>query len=67
VEAVHPEWDLTVDVDAQFIETTKSDAKYCYAGYKAFQAMEVSWAETMLVLADEFREVNIPPPGMLAE
>jgi hypothetical protein len=60
VEAVHPEWGLTLDVDAQFIETTKADAQYCYAGYKAFQAMEVSWAETMLVLTDEFREGNVP-------
>ena len=51
---------MTLDVDAQLIETTKADAQYCYAGYKAFQPMEVSWAETMLVLADEFREGNVP-------
>jgi len=60
VEAVHPGWDVTLDVDAQLIETTKANAQYCYAGYKAFQPIEVSWAETMLVLADEFREGNVP-------
>jgi hypothetical protein len=51
---------VTLDVDAQLIETTKSDAQYCYAGYKAFQPIEVSWAETMLVLNDEFRDGNVP-------
>jgi len=60
VEAVHPGWDVTLDVDAQLIETTKANAQYCYEGYKAFQPIEVSWAETMLVLADEFREGNVP-------
>jgi len=60
VEAVHPEWDVTLDVDAQLIETNKADAQYCYEGYKAFQPAEVSWAETMLVLADEFREGDVP-------
>ena len=60
VEAGHPGWDVTLDVDAQLIETTKANARYCYEGYKAFQPIEVSWAETMLVLADEFREGNVP-------
>lgn len=49
-----------LDVDAQLIETSKANAKYCYDGYKAYQPMEVSWAETMLVLADEFRQGNVP-------
>lgn len=60
VEAVHPGWEVTLDVDAQLIETSKSNAKYCYDGYKAFQPIQVSWAETMLVLADEFRDGNVP-------
>ena len=62
VEAGHPGWDVTLDVDAQLIETAKAkaDARYCYEGYKAFQPMEVCWAETMLVLGDEFREGNVP-------
>ncbi len=60
VEAGYPGWDVTLDVDAQLIETNKANAQYCYEGYKAFQPIEVSWAETMLVLADEFRDGNVP-------
>jgi len=52
---------VTLDVDTQLVETTKSEAKYCYEGYKAFQAMKVVWAETLLVLADEFRDGNVHP------
>jgi len=60
VEAVHPGWEVTLDVDAQLVETAKANAQYCYAGYKAFQPIEVGWAETMLVLGDEFRDGNVP-------
>lgn len=60
VEAVHPAWDVTLDVDAQLIETNKANAQYCYEGYRAYQPAEVSWAETMLILADEFRDGNVP-------
>ncbi len=59
-EAVDTRLEVTLDVDAQLVETSKSEAKYCYDGYKAFQPMEVEWAETKLVLADEFREGNVP-------
>lgn len=60
VEAIHPGWEVTLDVDAQLIETNKAGARYCYDGYKAYQPIEVSWAQTMLVLADEFRQGNVP-------
>jgi hypothetical protein len=61
VNNVKPGLEITLDVDTQLIETNKSEAKYCYDGYKAFQAMQVSWAETLLVLNDEFREGNVSP------
>jgi hypothetical protein len=51
--------DVTLDVDTQLVETYKSDAKMCYEGYKAFQAMKVVWAEMMFVLNDEFRDGNV--------
>jgi hypothetical protein len=51
---------MTLDVDAHLVETSKEDAKLCYEGYPAYQPMEVVWAETGLVLADEFREGNVP-------
>lgn len=60
IERVKPGLDVTLDVDAQLIETNKANAKYCYDGYKAFQPIQVCWAETMLVLADEFRQGNVP-------
>lgn len=60
VEAQQPGPAVTLDVDAHLVETTKAEAKVCYEGYKAFQPMVVSWAETGLVLADEFREGNVP-------
>ena len=60
VEAIHPGWEVTLDIDAQLIETNKAGARYCYDGYKAYQPIEVSWAQTMLVLADEFRQGNVP-------
>ena len=50
----------TLDVDAQLIQTSKVNARYCYESYKAYQPIEVSWAETLLVLGDEFREGNVP-------
>lgn len=61
IEAVHPGWDVTLDVDVQLTETTKQGAQNCYEGYKAFGSAKVCWAETMLVLADEFRQGNVSP------
>jgi hypothetical protein len=61
VQNLKPRAEITLDVDTQLVETTKAEAKYCYDGYKAFQAMKVVWAETLLVLADEFREGNVHP------
>ena len=68
VEAVKPKpvlsgaegKEVTLDVDAHLVETTKRDARYCYDGYKAYQPMEVEWTETGLLLADEFRDGNVP-------
>ena len=60
VERISPEPYVTLDVDAQLVETAKREALYCYEGYRAFQPMEVCWAETGLVLADEFRDGNVP-------
>jgi hypothetical protein len=60
VRAVQPPSTVTLDVDAHLVESTKADARYCYEGYKAYQPMVVTWAETGLVLADEFREGNVP-------
>lgn len=60
VAAMNPGLELTIDVDAHLVETNKSNALYCYDGYKAFQPIVAGWAETGLVLVDEFREGNVP-------
>lgn len=60
VEAVKPGKDVTLDVDAHLVETSKANAEYCYEGYKAYQPMVVCWAETGLALRDEFRAGNVP-------
>lgn len=60
VEATESRGEVTLDVDAQLIETSKANARYCYEGYKAYQPIEVCWAETMLVLGEEFRDGNVP-------
>ena len=59
IDKMKPGWEVTLDVDAHLVETTKANALYCYDGRKAFQPIEVEWAETGLVLADEFRQGNV--------
>lgn len=59
IAKMKPGQDLTLDVDAHLVETTKANAFYCYDGRKAFQPIEVEWAETGLVLAEEFRQGNV--------
>jgi hypothetical protein len=61
INNLKPGEEITLDVDTQLIETNKSEAKICYDGYKALQAMKVCWAETLMILADEFREGNVFP------
>jgi len=51
----------TVDLDATFTETQKSNASYCYKGFKAYQGLTAYWAETGLALLSEFRDGNVPP------
>lgn len=61
IKNLNPGDEVTLDVDTQIIEVYKADAKVCYEGYKALQAMKVCWAETLLVMADECREGNVFP------
>lgn len=61
IDRVKPERKVTFDVDAHLVETAKANARYCYEGYRALQPIEVEWAETGLVLADELREGNVHP------
>lgn len=50
----------TVDLDATVIESFKREAKPTYEGGKGYQPLLALWAEVDLVLADEFRDGNVP-------
>jgi hypothetical protein len=50
----------TVDQDATIIESHKKAAQYHYEGGRGYQPMVAVWAEMDLVLADEFRDGNVP-------
>ena len=50
----------TIDQDATIIESHKQAALAHYEGGRGYQPMVASWAEADLVLADEFRDGNVP-------
>jgi hypothetical protein len=50
----------TVDQDATVIESHKQAALYHYEGGRGYQPMVAVWAEADLVLADEYRDGNVP-------
>jgi hypothetical protein len=55
-----PQRIATVDEDATIIESHKQAAYYHYEEGKGYQPMVAVWAEMDLVLADEFRDGNVP-------
>jgi hypothetical protein len=55
-----PQKIATVDQDSTIIESHKKEAKPTYEGGYGYQPMLAVWAETELVLADEFRDGNVP-------
>lgn len=50
----------TVDQDATIIESHKQAAYFHYEQGRGYQPMVAVWAEADLVLADEFRDGNVP-------
>jgi hypothetical protein len=50
----------TLDMDATLVETNKSEALYCYKGFKSYQPLNTWWSEQGLVLHTEFRDGNVP-------
>jgi Transposase DDE domain group 1 len=55
-----PQRIATVDQDATIIESHKQAAYYHYEEGRGYQPMVAVWAEADLVLADEFRDGNVP-------
>ena len=55
-----PQGSATLDWDATLIESGKQAALFCYEGYRAYQPLNVYWAEQGTVLYSEWREGNVP-------
>jgi hypothetical protein len=55
-----PQRMATVDQDATIIESHKQAAYFHYEEGRGYQPMVAVWAEADLVLADEFRDGNVP-------
>lgn len=58
---------VTLDVDAHLVEASKQSALRTYEGFRGYQPLLVSWAETSLVMADEFRDGNVPASRRIKE
>lgn len=66
VSACQPGPEVTLDVDAHLVESSKREALPTYEGFRGYQPVLVSWAETGLVAGDEFRDGNVPASQELA-
>ncbi len=59
VQKRSPQEVATLDLDATVVETNKREALYCYKGHKAYQPLQVYWAEQDLIVHSEFRDGNV--------
>ena len=59
--AASPGRALTMDVDAHFVASAKREALMTYEGFRGYGPLIVTWAQTELVLADQFRDGNVSP------
>ncbi len=50
----------TIDMDATVIESWQREAKATYEGGSGYQPMVALWAELNVVVAEEFRDGNVP-------
>lgn len=55
-----PQTTATLDTDATLVETSKEGALFCYLGDKAYQPLNIWWAEQGLIVYSEFRDGNVP-------
>jgi hypothetical protein len=60
VQGNNPQQTATVDMDATLVETNKSEALFCYKGFKSYQPLNSWWAEQGVVVHTEFRDGNVP-------
>ena len=55
-----PERIATIDGDATLVGTHKRQALYCYKKFRAYQPLNMWWAEHGVILHSEFRDGNVP-------
>lgn len=60
VQCNNPQKVATLDMDATLVETSKSEALYCYKGFKSYQPLNTWWAEQGVIVHTEFRDGNVP-------
>jgi hypothetical protein len=60
-------WQATLDIDALVIESDKREAFYTYLNSRGYQPVIVYWAEQDLIVADQFRDGNVPAGTRLRE
>ena len=50
----------TIDLDSTVIESWKQEAQATYQGGRGYQPLLALWAEMNVIVADEFRDGNVP-------
>jgi hypothetical protein len=55
-----PQETATIDIDATLQESHKREAKTHYQGGRGYQPTVATWVEADLVVADQFRDGNVP-------
>jgi hypothetical protein len=60
MQAHRPIEEATIDLDATIIGSEKEEAERTYTGERGYQPLTAYWVEKELILADEFRDGNVP-------
>lgn len=60
LQSRRPHPTATLDMDATLVETWKRDALPSYKGFRAYQPLNVYWAEQEALVHSEFRDGNVP-------
>ena len=60
VQRHKPDKTATLDMDATLVETSKSEALFCYDGFRSYQPLNTWWSEQGMILHTEFRDGNVP-------
>ena len=55
-----PEQQATIDIDASIHQSHKKEALWTYDGVRGYQPVIAYWAEQGVILADQFRDGNVP-------